>query len=129
MNVMNERFINWPVGTSAGVNDQLFLGKELERAIALHIDGVAEVTVLGRKHGDDDAGFMIVGRFVDLLANRKLRHRELLLESSMPTVDRVADAWGCLMDRSKPGAARHCQKNQAPVSRGPILYGAVYIRP
>jgi hypothetical protein len=63
------------------VNDQLFLGKELERAIALHIDGVAEVAVLGRKHGDDDAGFVVVGRFVDRLANCKFGRRELLLES------------------------------------------------
>jgi hypothetical protein len=68
---------------SAGVNDQLFLGKKLERAVALHIDGVAKIAVGGRKHGDDDAGFMVVGRFVDLLANRKFGHRELLLESLM----------------------------------------------
>jgi hypothetical protein len=78
-----DTMIAWPglAGTLAGVNDQLFLGEELERAVALHIDGIAEVAVRGRKHGDDDAGFMVVGRFIDLLANCKFGHRELLLES------------------------------------------------
>jgi hypothetical protein len=68
-------------GALAGVNDQFFLGKELERAIALHVDGVAKIAIRCRKHGNDDAGFMVVGRFIDLLANRKFGHRELLLES------------------------------------------------
>jgi hypothetical protein len=66
----------------AGVNDQFFFGEELERAIALHVHGVAKFAVRRRKHGDDDAAFMVVGRFIDLLSNRKFGHRELLPGSS-----------------------------------------------
>jgi hypothetical protein len=60
------------------VDDQFFFGEELERAIALHIDGIAKIAVRGWKDGDDDAAFMIVRRFVDPFANRKFGHRELL---------------------------------------------------
>jgi hypothetical protein len=64
------------------VNDQFFFREELERAIALHIDGVAKVAVRGREHRNDDAAFVVVSRFVDSLTDRKFGHRELLLESS-----------------------------------------------
>jgi hypothetical protein len=68
---------------SAGMNNQLLLGEKLERAVPFHINGVCEVAVNGRKHGDDGATLMVVGCVIDLLANRKLRHRELLMEPSM----------------------------------------------
>jgi hypothetical protein len=64
-----------------GVNDQFFFREELERAIALHIDRVAKIAVRGRKDGNDDAGFMIVGRFINRFANRKFGHHELPPES------------------------------------------------
>ena len=67
----------------SGVNDQLFLGEKLERAIPFHVHRVSKVTVICWEHGDDSAALMVVRCFVDLLANRKLRHRELLLESSV----------------------------------------------
>jgi hypothetical protein len=57
--------------------------EQLERAVPLHVDGVSKVALDCRKHGDDRAALMVVGCIVDFLANRKLRHRELLLESSM----------------------------------------------
>jgi hypothetical protein len=63
------------------VNDQFFFRKELERAVALHIDGVAKIAVRGWKDGNDDAAFMIVGRFFNPFANLKFGHRELLSES------------------------------------------------
>src|SRR5664280_645445 len=63
-----------------GVNHQLFLGEELERAIALHIDGVPERAVNRRKYRDDHAALMIVNGFVDLVADFALRHRKLLLD-------------------------------------------------
>jgi hypothetical protein len=68
---------------SAGVNDQFFLGKELERAVSLHVDGVSNLALNCWKHGDDRADFMVAGCIIDFLANCKLRHRKLLLESSM----------------------------------------------
>src|SRR6186997_2915839 len=70
-----------PVGKSVSVNDQFFLGEKLERAVAFHIDGVAKMAVGGRKHRNDGAGFMmVVGCFVDLVADCKLCHRKLLSE-------------------------------------------------
>jgi hypothetical protein len=65
------------------VNDQLFFGEKLERAVPFHVNRVSKVAVICWEHGDHSAGLMVVCRFVDLLANRKLRHRELLLESSV----------------------------------------------
>jgi hypothetical protein len=67
----------------AAMNDQLFLAQKLERAVTFHIDGVSEIAIICGKHGNNDAVFMVVGCFIDSIANRKLRHRELLLESSM----------------------------------------------
>jgi hypothetical protein len=68
---------------SAGVSDQFFLGKELERAVSFHVDGVSNVAFNRWKNGNDRADFMVVGCIIDFLANRKLRHRKLLLESLM----------------------------------------------
>jgi hypothetical protein len=63
------------------VNDQFFLGKKLERTVPFSVNGVPEAAVNCRKHGDDRTHLMIVGRIIDRLANRKLCHRELPLES------------------------------------------------
>jgi hypothetical protein len=68
---------------SAVVNDYFFFGEELERAVSRHIDGVSNVALNRWKNGNDRADFMVVGCIIDFLANRKLRHRKLLLESSM----------------------------------------------
>jgi hypothetical protein len=57
---------------------------------------------------------MVVGRTVDLLANRKLRHREPLLELSMPNVERFVEAWVNLGGRSKPGSRRKWNLSIAP---------------
>jgi hypothetical protein len=65
------------------VNDQFFLGKKLERTVPFRVNGVSEATVNCGKHGDDRTHLMVVRRIIDLLANRKLRHRELPLESSL----------------------------------------------
>jgi hypothetical protein len=67
-------------GRLALVNDQFFLGQKLERAVPFHIDGVSEIAIIGREHGNNDAVFLVVGCFIDPVANRKLRHRELLLK-------------------------------------------------
>jgi hypothetical protein len=64
----------------AAVTDQFFLVKKLESAVSLHIDGVPKVTVNCRDHGNDHAHLMVVGCFVDCVANCKLRHRKFLLE-------------------------------------------------
>jgi hypothetical protein len=77
----------------------------MQCAVPFHVDGVSEVAVNSRKHGDDRAALMVVGCIIDLFANRKLRHREPLLESSTPNLNRVVDAWVSLMGRSKPGRA------------------------
>ena len=66
-----------------GVNDQLFLGQKLGRAVPFHIYGVSKITVICWEHGNNDTAFMVVGCFLNSIANRKLRHRELHLESSM----------------------------------------------
>jgi hypothetical protein len=58
----------------AGMNDQFFLGEELERAVPFHVNGVSEGAFNRRKHGDNRASLMFVGCAIDLLANRKLRH-------------------------------------------------------
>jgi hypothetical protein len=59
------------------VNDQFFLGKKLERTVSFRVNGIPEAAVNCWKHGDDRTHFMIVGRIIDRLANRKLCHREL----------------------------------------------------
>jgi hypothetical protein len=56
------------------VDHQLFFREKLQRTIAFHIDGVSKVAVLGRKYRNNDAVFMVVGRFVDPLADRKFGH-------------------------------------------------------
>ena len=66
----------------AVVNDQFFLGEKLERAVPFHVNGVSEVVVNCWKNGDDRAALVVVGCIIDLLANCKLRHRELLQELS-----------------------------------------------
>jgi hypothetical protein len=64
----------------AGVNDQSFFGEKLERAVPFRVNGVHKVAVNCRKHPNDRTHLMVVGCVIDLLANRKLRHRKLLLE-------------------------------------------------
>jgi hypothetical protein len=64
------------------MNDQLFLGEKLECAVSFGVNGVSKIAVNCWKHGDDRADLVIVGCLIDLLANCKLRHRELLPESS-----------------------------------------------
>jgi hypothetical protein len=53
------------------VNDQFFFGQKLERAVSFHIDGVSKIAVVRGEHGNNDAAFMVVGRSIDLIANRK----------------------------------------------------------
>jgi hypothetical protein len=60
------------------VTNQSFFVEELERAVAFGVDGVSEVAFNCWKYRDDRAALMVVGCIVDLLANRKFRHRELL---------------------------------------------------
>ncbi|MGZ5870692.1 MAG: hypothetical protein ACXWKP_01120 [Bradyrhizobium sp.] len=59
------------------VNDQFFLNEKLERAVPFHVNGVSKIVVNCWKHGDDRATLVVVGCIIDLLANCKLRHREL----------------------------------------------------
>jgi hypothetical protein len=66
------------------MNDEVFLGEKLKCPVSFHVDGVPEVAVNRWKHGDDRAALVVVGRIIDHLANSKLRHRELLLESAKP---------------------------------------------
>jgi hypothetical protein len=65
------------------MSDQFFLGEKLERTVPFRVNGVPVAAVNGGKHGDDRTHLMVAGRIIDLLANRKLRHRKLLLESSL----------------------------------------------
>jgi hypothetical protein len=95
--VLDEGQCTCPRGTLAscarmelgGVNDQFFFGKELERAVSFHIDGVSNVAFNRWKNGNYCADLMVVGCIIDFLANRKLRHRKLLLESSMRVYHRL----------------------------------------
>ena len=66
----------------AVVSGQFFLGEKLERAVPFRVNRVPKTAVNCRKHGDDRTHLMVVGCIIDFLANRKLRHRELLLELS-----------------------------------------------
>src|SRR5258706_10289963 len=68
----------------ARVNDQFFLGEKLERAIPFRVNGVSKIPVNCWKHSDDRTNLMVVGCIIDLLTNRKFRHREPPLESSVP---------------------------------------------
>src|SRR3978361_1906134 len=70
------------VRNSIGVNDQIFFGEKLQRAVPFGIDGVTKMAVRGREHGDDRTTLVIVGCFVHPVANCKLGHRKLLLELS-----------------------------------------------
>jgi hypothetical protein len=69
--------------------DQFFLSEKLQRAVPFHVDGVSKITVHRWKHGDDRAALMVIGCFIDPIANRKLRHRELHLESSMRIISQI----------------------------------------
>src|SRR5258706_4248619 len=64
------------------VNDQYFLGEELECSVSFHVNGVPEAAVNCWKYCDDLAALVDVGCTIDNLANCKLRHQELLLELS-----------------------------------------------
>jgi hypothetical protein len=70
---------------SIQVTNQLFFVEEIERAVAFGVDGVSEIAFNGWKYRNHDAAFMVVGCIVDLLANRKFRHRELLFAASFKT--------------------------------------------
>src|SRR6266436_3758631 len=51
--------------------------------VPFRINGVSKFAVICWKHGDDRTHLMVVGCVFDLVANRKLRHRKLLPESSV----------------------------------------------
>jgi hypothetical protein len=96
------------VSALIGVDDQFFFREELERAIALHVDRIPEITLSGRKNGYDDPLFVIVGRVLYPLAYRKFGHREPLSESSGAI---IRPNWlthlkqtgpGCPSDRGSP---------------------------
>jgi hypothetical protein len=65
------------------VNDEFFFGEELARTVPFCVNGIPKAAVDCRKHGDDRTRLMVVGCVIDFLANRKLRPRKLLLESSV----------------------------------------------
>jgi hypothetical protein len=71
------------------MDDQFFLVEKLQRTVPFHINGITKVAVRGWKHGNDRAGLMVVGCFIDRLANCKLRHGELLLELSKRLSPRI----------------------------------------
>jgi hypothetical protein len=66
------------------MTDEFLFGEKLQRAVPFEVDGISEVAVNGWKHGDHRAALVVVCGVIDLLANRKLRHREILLELSKP---------------------------------------------
>src|SRR6266480_5507780 len=75
------------------VNDEIFLDEKLERAVAFHVDRVTKMAVRGREHRNDSAGLMmVVGCFVDLVANCELCHRKLLSESSRRLGHKIVNA-------------------------------------
>src|SRR5258708_255016 len=86
--VRSRRPLAWLDGLSCGTRpckggrQPLLVGK-LQCAVTLRVDSVSKASVNGRKHGNDRTRFVIVSDGFDLRANRKLRHRKLLLESSM----------------------------------------------
>jgi hypothetical protein len=67
---------------SIQAKNQFFFVEEIERTVAFRVDGVSKIAFNGWKYGNDGAALMVVGCIVDLLANRKFRHRELLLAAS-----------------------------------------------
>src|SRR5439155_23987791 len=82
-----------PRGFCVSVNDEIFLDEKLERAVAFHVDRVAKMAVGGRKPRNYSAGLMmVVGCFVDLVANCELRHRKLLSESSRRLRHKIVNA-------------------------------------
>jgi hypothetical protein len=68
----------------SGVGDKFFLGEGLERAVPIRFNKVSKVAVNRWKYSDDRTALMVVGCIIDLLANRKLRHRK--------TPSRIVDA-------------------------------------
>jgi hypothetical protein len=66
----------------ARVDDKLFLGEKLESAVSFRVNGVSEIAVNCWKHCDDRTALVVVRCIIDLFANCKLRHRELLPELS-----------------------------------------------
>src|SRR5712671_2716851 len=78
------------------VTNQSFFVEKLERAVAFGVDGVSEVAFNCWKYRDDRAALMVVGCIVDMLANRKFRHRELfarLLQDDPVAAILMAEAW------------------------------------
>jgi hypothetical protein len=76
----------WKCEACGGWFDMRDLGALLDHEEPLphpasHIDGVSNVAFNRWKNGNDRADFMVVDCIIDLLANRKLRHRKLPLES------------------------------------------------
>jgi hypothetical protein len=74
-------------GSIQATNQFLFV-EEIERTVAFGVDGVSEIAFDGRKYGNHYAALMVVGCIVDLLADRKFRHRELLFAGAFKTVFR-----------------------------------------
>jgi hypothetical protein len=107
-----------------GVNDQLFFGEELKRAVTFHVDGVAILAVLGRKDGNDDAIFMAVSRFFDPFADRKFCHSELLSQSSACI---IAPNWLTHLKQAESGAAAADILDQAGLAApGAVSISASY---
>jgi hypothetical protein len=57
--------------------------EELQRVVPFHINGVSEISIVCREHGDNDAAFVFVGGFIDSIANHNIPQ-----ESSMPIISR-----------------------------------------
>src|SRR6267143_2045827 len=84
----SRRSLAWLGGRSCGTpprkgESQFLLGEKPECAVTVRVDSVPKASVNGRKRGNNRTRFVIVSGVFDLLAKRKLRHRKLLLESSM----------------------------------------------
>jgi hypothetical protein len=60
------------------VDDKVFLGEGLERAVPVRFDKESKVAVSRWKHGDDCAALIVIVCTIDVLANRDPRHRKLL---------------------------------------------------
>jgi hypothetical protein len=73
-----------------GTEDQFFFGQKLKRTVTFQIDRVSEIALYRGEYGNDHAVFMITGCF-DSIANRELRHRKLLQESSTQSSHRSAE--------------------------------------
>jgi hypothetical protein len=58
-------------------------------AVPFRIDGVSKIAIICWEHGNNDTAFMVVGCFIAPIANRKLRHRELHLKSSMRIISQI----------------------------------------